>query len=71
MTPDIEKSVGLKDMHPAQIEALVQFVGLAFHLANQFEEDDAIEEVEQQADELIRLLGGNGVQVHLSVELDH
>jgi hypothetical protein len=64
-------STGIKDMHPMQIEALVQFIGLAFDLASQFEGDEAIEEVEARADELIRIFGGNGVTVRLEVELDH
>lgn len=71
MNEDIGKTVGIKDMHPAQIEALIQFIGLALHLASQFEDDDAIEVVEEQADEMIRLFGGNGVKVNLAVELDH
>jgi hypothetical protein len=64
-------STGIKDMHPMQIEALVQFIGLAFDLASQFEGNEAIEEVEARADELIRIFGGNGVTVRLEVELDH
>ena len=64
-------SIVIKDMHPMQIESLVNFIGFAIQLASQFEGDDAIEEVEARADEMIRLFGGNGVKVNLSVELDH
>jgi hypothetical protein len=39
-------------------------------MASQFEGDEALELVEEEADNLIRLLGGNGVKVQLKVELD-
>ncbi len=64
------KSLGIKDMHPMQIEALINFIGLALDMASQFEGDEALELVEEEADNLIRLLGGNGVKVQLKVELD-
>jgi len=58
-------SVGLKDMHPMQIQALVSLIELSLDLASHFEEEDVIREVEEKADNLIRLLGGNGVMVEL------
>lgn len=65
------KSLGIKDMHPMQIEALINFIGMALDMASQFEGDEALEMVEEEADQLVRLFGGNGVRVELKVELDH
>ena len=69
MNPNPGKTLGIKDMHPAQLEALVRFIGLAFDLAAQFESDEPIFEVEQAADELIHLLGGNGARVVTDIEV--
>jgi len=52
-------------MHPMQIQALVSLIELSLDLASHFEEEDVIREVEEKADNLIRLLGGNGVMVEL------
>lgn len=64
------KSLGLKDMHPMQIEALVNFIGISLDMASQFDGDEAIELIEEEADNLIRLFGGNGVKVELKVGID-
>ena len=39
------KSLGIKDMHPMQIEALINFIGMALDMASQFEGDEALEMV--------------------------
>lgn len=63
-------SLGLKDMHPMQVESLVRFIGLAFDLASQFEGMSAMEQVEQEADTLIQLFGGNSVKIGFEIEID-
>jgi hypothetical protein len=50
-------------MHPMQVHALMDFVGEALNLAALTNDEDVLREVESSADELIRLLGGNGVKV--------
>ena len=57
------KSLGLKDMHPVQVEALMEFVGMALNLAALTDDQEIVDETESAADELVRLLGGNGVTV--------
>lgn len=64
------KSVGIKDMHPMQIEALMKFMDFTFHLAAHFDEEDVLREAEDKADELIKLFGGVGVKVEVETE-DH
>lgn len=34
------QSVGIKDMHPMQIKALMDFIDFSFHLAAHFEGED-------------------------------
>ena len=53
-----------------QIEALINFIGISLDMASQFEGDEAIELIEEEADNLIRLFGGNGVKVELKVGID-
>ena len=59
------KSVGIKDMHPMQIQSLASFIELAINLAANFEDESVMQEVEYKADEMIRLFGGNGVVVEI------
>jgi len=59
----INKIVGLKDMHPMQVKALMDFVGTAVELAAHTQEREIVSDVEAMADELVRLFGGNGVRV--------
>ena len=63
------KSLCLKDMHPVQVEALMEFVGMALNLAALTDDQEIVDETESAADELVRLLGGNGVTV--VVETNH
>lgn len=62
------KSLGLKEMHPMQVEALMEFVGVTLNLASLTNDHDVIEETEAFADELIKLFGGNGVKVNIEVD---
>ena len=58
------KAMGFKQMHTVQVEALLMFVQDALNLAAMTEDQDIIADVEQTADELVRLFGGNGVSVN-------
>ena len=60
--PDI-LTLGLKDMHRMQVQALMDFVGEALNLAALTNDEDVLRETEESADELVRLFGGNGVKV--------
>ena len=62
------KSVGFKQMHPMQIEALMDFVGLDLHNAAPWGEE-AVKETQDAADELVRLFGGNGVEVRITDQI--
>tara|TARA_R100000963_G_C4585615_1_gene64798 strand:- start:317 stop:523 length:207 start_codon:yes stop_codon:yes gene_type:complete len=60
--PDIT-SLGLRQMHPMQVQALMDFVGMSLNLASMTDDDIIIEEAEAAADEMIRLFGGNGIKL--------
>ena len=63
------KSLGLREMHPMQVESLMEFIGVALNLATLTNDDDVINETEAFADELIKLFGGNGIK--LTIEADY
>lgn len=54
------KSLGFKDMHPMQVEAVLTVIGIALNLASNWG-GDVYEETEEAVDEMVKLLGGNGV----------
>jgi len=60
--------IGLKDMHPMQVKALMDFVGTAVELAANTQDREIVSDVEAMADELVRLFGGNGVRVTINDE---
>ena len=62
------KSLGFKDMHPMQVEALMELIGIALNLASMSEDNDILDDTTAYCDELVKLFGGNGVR--LSVEVD-
>jgi hypothetical protein len=62
------KSLGFKDMHPMQVEAIIDLVGIALNLASMSEDNDILEDTTAYCDVLVKLFGGNGVR--LSVEVD-
>ena len=66
--PNIGNTLGLKQMHPVQVETLMEFVGVAINLASLTNDKEVVEETEAFADELIRMFGGNGVRVVIDVE---
>jgi len=60
--PDMP-SLGLRQMHPMQVQALMDFVGMSLNLASMTDDDKIIEEAEAAADEMVRLFGGNGIKL--------
>ena len=60
--PDL-KTLSLRQMHPMQVEALLEFVGMSLNLSALTNDTDIIRETEAEADELIRLFGGNGIKL--------
>ena len=61
------KYLGFKEMHPMQVEALVDLINRALNLACMTGDDEIIQEIEQSSDEVIHLFGGNGVSVKIDV----
>ena len=62
--PDM-KTLGLRDMHPMQVESLMDFVGWAIDLAALVGDKDLLKETEGSADELVRMFGGKGVRIEI------
>jgi|TARA_B110000908_G_scaffold165941_1_gene216205 hypothetical protein len=62
------KAMGFKQMHTVQVEALLLFVQDALNLAAMTEDPEIVADVEQTADELVRLFGGNGVSVNYVID---
>jgi hypothetical protein len=61
------KTLGFKEMHPMQVEALVDLINRALNLACLTGDEEIIQEIEQASDEVIHLFGGNGVSVKIDV----
>ncbi len=61
------KSLGFKEMHPMQVDALVDLINRALNLACMTGDEEIIQEIEQSSDEVIHLFGGNGVSVKIDV----
>lgn len=61
-------TLGLSDMHPMQVEALMEFIGITLNLASLTNDMEVVSETEAFADELVRLFGGNGVKVNIEVD---
>ena len=57
------KSIGLKDMHPMQIGALMELIGTTLKLAANTKDHNLLAGVESDCDELVKLFGGVGVSV--------
>ena len=62
------KAMGFKQMHHAQVEAMLMFVQEALNLDAMTEDKEILADVEQSADELVRLFGGNGVSLNYVVD---
>jgi hypothetical protein len=65
MSLDIENmtTLGLKDMHTLQVRSLLDFVNDAVTLAAMTGDAEIVDEIEQSADEMIRMFGGVGVTI--------
>ena len=65
MSLDIENmtTLGLKDMHTLQVKSLLDFVNDAVTLAAMTGDGEIVDEIEQSADEMIRMFGGVGVTI--------
>jgi len=57
------KTLGFKDMHSEQMQALLEFISIALHSA----EDNEFEDVLKAAEEVVILFGGVGINVEYSV----
>jgi|TARA_R100000482_G_scaffold107550_1_gene49900 hypothetical protein len=62
--PDM-KTLGLRQMHPMQIEALMDFIGWAVDLSVLSMDEGLVQETEGMADELVRMFGGKGVRIEV------
>ena len=62
--PDM-KTLGLKQLHPMQIEALMDFIGWAVDLSVLSMDENLVQETEGMADELVRMFGGKGVRIEV------
>lgn len=63
------KTVGFAQMHELQIEAVSDFIGMAFKMASFLGDQDIMDEVTDAADELIKLFGGVGVDVEVTINV--
>ena len=68
MKIDKMKTVSLRDMHPMQVQQLMELVGLTLNLAANTRNQDVIDDTEAFCDELVKLFGGVGVS--MSIEID-
>jgi len=63
------ESIGFKDMHPMQVEALTELVGIALNLASLAEDNEIFEETAAYCDELVKIFGGSGVSMSVDISL--
>tara|TARA_R100000935_G_scaffold55314_1_gene85116 strand:- start:648 stop:848 length:201 start_codon:yes stop_codon:yes gene_type:complete len=57
------KTLGLKDMHKVQSAALLHFIGNALQNAANCKDPTILTEAALEADELIQLFGGQGIDL--------
>ena len=57
------KSVSLRDMHKMQVESLMELVGFTLQISAQSNDPVLVRKAEDICDEMVRLFGGNGVNV--------
>ena len=62
--PDM-KTLGLRQIHPMQIDALMDFIGWAVDLSVLSMDEGLVQETEGMADELVRMFGGKGVRIEV------
>jgi hypothetical protein len=64
MTPDeYLKTIGFKDMHPEQVEALLLMIHTFLSLADGYENEDIFEQAKEIAEDAVILFGGHGIEV--------
>jgi hypothetical protein len=64
MTPDeYLKTIGFKDMHPEQVEALMLLIHSFLSLADGYENEDIFEQAKEIAEDAVILFGGHGIEV--------
>ena len=63
------ESLGFKDMHPMQVDALTELVGIALNIASLAEDNEIFEETAAYCDELVKLFGGSGVSMSVDISL--
>ena len=68
MKLDKMKTVSLRDMHPMQVQQLMELVGLTLNLAANTRNQDVIDDTESFCDELVKMFGGVGVS--MTIEID-
>jgi len=68
MKLDKMKTVSLRDMHPMQVQQLMELVGLTLNLAANTRNQDVIDDTEAFCDELVKMFGGVGVS--MTIEID-
>ena len=68
MKIDKIKTVGLRDMHPMQVESLMELIGMTINLATQTEDMNVVQDVESYCDELVKLFGGVGVKLNIEID---
>ena len=63
------ESIGFKDMHPMQVEALTELVEIALNLASLADDNEIFEDTAAYCDELVKLFGGSGVSMSVDIDL--
>lgn len=64
MTPDeYLKTIGFKDMHSEQVEALMLLIHTFLSLADGYENEDIFEQAKEIAEDAVILFGGHGIEV--------
>ena len=61
------KALGFRQMHKVQVDALLDLIAVTLNLAALTNDPDVIDETEATCDELVRLFGGNGVELSINV----
>jgi len=62
-TEHSKKVLSLKKMHPMQLDALMNLIGVSLAVAAALEDESAMEAVKESADDLIQMLGGHGIRM--------
>lgn len=57
------QTVGFKDMHQEQLDALILMVHAFLSLADGYENEDVFEQAKEIAEDVVLLFGGNGIEV--------